>query len=83
MARSKKKRPTIAESGGFTNWLNNSLRPYIGPPPLGPYNEDPLPPATSSACPICGSLMSDHIVDRSGERTQLYCPTPDTKRVGE
>lgn len=77
MARSKKKRPGIKESGGFTNWLNNTLRPYIGPPPLGPYNEEPLPPASASACPLCGRLMSEHIVDRSGERTQLYCPTGD------
>ena len=82
MARSKRKRPSIAESGGFTNWLNNSLRPYIGPPPLGPYNEDPLPPATASACPLCGRLMSEHIVDRSGERTQLYGPTPDSEPAG-
>lgn len=77
MARSKKKRPGIRESGGFTNWLNNSLRPYIGPPPLGPYNEEPLPPSSASACPLCGRLMSEHVVDRSGERTQLYCPTGD------
>jgi hypothetical protein len=75
MARTNKPRESISDAGGFTNWLNNRLRPYIGPPPLGPYNEEPLPPASESACPLCGQAMSLHTVDRSGERTQLYCPT--------
>ncbi|MET1042546.1 MAG: hypothetical protein ABWX59_00325 [Microbacteriaceae bacterium] len=61
----------------FGNWiekLNVKLRPYIGAPPLGPYNEPPLPPRETHACPLCGHPMSEHRVDRSGERTQLYCP---------
>ncbi|GAB3615878.1 hypothetical protein GCM10027416_04350 [Okibacterium endophyticum] len=76
MARSKRTRLTIAEAGGFTNWLNATLRPYLGAPPLGPYNEPPLPPASGAACPLCGSPMSEHTIDRSGVRTQVHCPDP-------
>ena len=70
-------RPRIREVG-FTNWLNATLFPYIGPPPVGPYDEAPLPPSTSSACPLCGAPMSQHVVDRSGPRTMLHCPRPVT-----
>lgn len=76
MARTNKRRESIADAGGFTNWLNNRLRPYIGPPPLGPYGEDALPPASESACPLCGQAMSLHDVDRTGVKTQLHCPAP-------
>jgi hypothetical protein len=31
----------------------------------------------ASVCPICGQLMSVHEIDRSGERTQIYHPTPE------
>lgn len=64
----------IRASGGFTNWLNGKLRPYIGPPPLGPYDEEPLPSIAEAPCPVCGQSMALHEIDRSGERTQLYCP---------
>ncbi|UCR88100.1 hypothetical protein [Mycetocola spongiae] len=74
MARTKGEPGGIKAAGGFTNWLNGKLRPYIGPPPLGPFNEEPLPPTAQAPCPICGNVMSEHIVDRSGERTQLHCP---------
>ena len=74
----------MAESTGrgsvFGNWIENlnvKLRPYLGAPPLGPYDEAPLPPRETHACPLCGNPMSAHTVDRSGERTQLYCPTID------
>lgn len=55
--------------------LNRRLLPYIGPPPLGPYNEEPLPPIQAKACPICGNLMADHDGERRTDRpTQLHCP---------
>jgi len=54
--------------------LNNRLRPYIGPPPLGPYDAEPTPPTAGGTCPLCGSPMDSHEIDRSGPRTQLYCP---------
>jgi hypothetical protein len=58
---------------GFIDRLNARLLPYIGPPPLGPYDEEPVP-AKPPACPLCGAPMSEHHIDRSGERTQLHCP---------
>jgi hypothetical protein len=59
--------------------LNNLLLPRIGPPPLGPYNEAPLPPTGPKPCPICGNPMDEHIVERSpvGDArtaTRLRCP---------
>ena len=62
------------------NWadrLNALLVPYIGPPPLGPYGEPPLPPTQQSACPMCGVVMSAHEVERrDGRPTKLHCPSP-------
>ena len=72
-----------AEHGlvGVIARLNRRLLPWIGPPPLGPY--DTVTPAevaetrARSVCPICGALMSLHEIDRSGERTQMRHPTPE------
>lgn len=62
------------------NWadrLNARLLPYIGPPPLGPYNEAPLPPTQQAACPMCGVRMSEHQVERrEGRPTKIHCPAP-------
>ncbi|WP_141881789.1 hypothetical protein [Homoserinimonas aerilata] len=56
--------------------LNARLRPYIGSAPLGPYNEAPLPAATTRACPLCGIAMSKHEVERrDGRPTKVHCPT--------
>ena len=67
--------------GGLTDWVNKKLFPWIGPPPLGPYNvvpEEEVRAAKAAAtCPICGELMSVHEIDRTGERTQIYHPTPE------
>ncbi|PJJ65512.1 hypothetical protein [Compostimonas suwonensis] len=61
--------------GGLVERMNRKLFPYLGPPPLGPYDEAPPQPSSERACPLCGQPMSLHEIDRSGERTQLYCPT--------
>jgi hypothetical protein len=57
--------------------LNRMLLPYIGPPPLGPYGEDSLPPAGSRPCPLCGQPMDDHQIERGEGRvpTRIHCPT--------
>ncbi|QTX05965.1 hypothetical protein [Agromyces archimandritae] len=60
---------------GFIDRLNARLLPWIGPPPLGPYDEPAVPPA-APGCPLCGAPMAAHDIDRSGERTQLRCPIP-------
>lgn len=61
------------EKEGFFNKLNRVLFPWLGPPPLGPYDE-PAPATTPPLCPLCGKPMADHEIDRSGIKTQLYCP---------
>ncbi|RXZ71423.1 hypothetical protein [Agromyces albus] len=58
---------------GFIERLNARLLPYLGPPPLGPYDEAPSA-ASAPRCPICRAPMSQHDIDRSGARTQLHCP---------
>ncbi|RXZ49310.1 hypothetical protein ESP57_10345 [Agromyces fucosus] len=75
VTRRKRDTPPGAQRGyaGFIDRLNARLLPYIGPPPLGPYDEEPAP-ATPPACPLCGAPMSSHTIDRSFERTQLHCP---------
>jgi hypothetical protein len=59
--------------------LNRRLFPWIGPPPLGPYDvisdEEVQAAKAAATCPICGNLMRVHEIDRSGERTQIYHPT--------
>lgn len=75
MARNEKG----AQGGGLAGLfdrINRRLVPYIGPPPLGPYNETPPAVPAPRLCPLCGVAMADHDIDRSGERTQLYCPRP-------
>ena len=56
--------------------LNRALVPYIGPPPLGPYGEEPLAPTAAKACPLCGKAMDLHEFDRSQDHTatRMYCP---------
>jgi len=72
---------STGERGGFAGWLNRTLFPWIGPPPLGPYTDVPeaevLAAKEQAVCPLCGSLMSLHEIDRSGERTQIRHPVPE------
>jgi hypothetical protein len=60
--------------------LNGMLMPYIGPPPLGPYNEAPLPAAGSRPCPLCGKPMDRHEIERGEGRvpTRIHCPSTET-----
>ena len=55
--------------------LNFALYPYLGPPKLGPYDQEPLPDATLKPCPLCGVAMSEHVMDRAeGRPTYMRCP---------
>jgi hypothetical protein len=59
---------------------NRTLLPYIGPPPLGPYDEEPLPPTGPKPCPLCGAAMDRHIIVRTADDhtpTRLHCPGPE------
>ncbi|MEA9986135.1 MULTISPECIES: hypothetical protein [Subtercola] len=78
MRTKRPRKVTLKEAGGVGNWLNARLFPYLGPPPLGTVDQrepaERAAEALTRACPLCGAPMSEHEVDRSGERTQLYCP---------
>lgn len=60
--------------GGFFNRLNRRLFPWLGPPPLGPYDQAAATPAHERACPLCGAPMSNHTKGVADGRTLLYCP---------
>lgn len=69
--------PNDFDSGrGFFNRVNRVLFPYLGPPPLGPYDQPEPQPARERACPLCGSPMASHDKGAADGRTILYCPTP-------
>jgi hypothetical protein len=56
--------------------LNAALVPYLGPPALGPYNQEPVADAAIKPCPLCGAAMSEHSMDRGeGRPTYLRCPS--------
>jgi hypothetical protein len=71
--RTRSDRPGGRGYAGLIERLNARLLPWIGPPPLGPYDEEPAP-NRAAACPLCSAPMSEHHIDRSFERTQLRCP---------
>lgn len=66
---------TRKKTGSFYQRFNARLFPWIGPPPLGPYDQPEQEVPAGQACPLCGQPMSEHVIDRSGPRTQLYCPS--------
>ncbi|WP_240665875.1 hypothetical protein [Agromyces sp. LHK192] len=60
---------------GFIDRLNARLLPWLGPPPLGPYDEPaPAKAPPPPVCPLCSRPMAEHVIDRSAPRTQLHCP---------
>jgi hypothetical protein len=53
--------------------LNGRLIPYIGPPQLGPYDQEPE--VHVKPCPICGQPMAGHTYERvAGKPTYVTCP---------
>lgn len=67
-------RQRVKAAGGWYSWFNKGLIRVAGPAAVGPYESTPAPTRTDRPCPLCGAPMTDHRIDRSGERTQLYCP---------
>ena len=61
---------------GFVNKLNRIVFTFTGPAQVGIGRaEAPYVPPADPRCPLCGAPMAQHEIDRSGERTQLHCPT--------
>jgi hypothetical protein len=69
----------VKEKLSWVDRLNRRLFPYLGPPTLGPYDEPPLAPTGPKACPVCGSRMDTHIIERGEGRTatRILCPVGD------
>ncbi|MES2094216.1 MAG: hypothetical protein V4531_10450 [Actinomycetota bacterium] len=59
----------------FINWLNTALSRRIGTADLGPYN-DVVEQVGEAVCPICGTPMAKHSIDRSSANAVLNCPIP-------
>lgn len=65
----------MAQKTSWVHRLNQALFPWIGPPPLGPYDEPELPPTAGKPCPLCSQPMSEHVIEeRDGRPTKLHCP---------
>jgi len=65
----------FAGKPGFFNNLNRVVYRFAGPAQIGIGRpEEPYAPPANPLCPLCGESMSRHVVDRSGVKTQLYCP---------
>lgn len=61
---------------GISARLTARLFPVLGPPPLGPFDEEH---ATVKPCPLCGAAMDAHEIERTpGRPTRLHCPAPTT-----
>lgn len=70
-------RQRIKNGGGLYAWFNTTLIKFAGPAAVGPYEKTPPPTAAqraTRACPLCGSPMTEHEVDRSGPKPLLRCP---------
>jgi hypothetical protein len=66
-----------------TEWLNNKLFPYIGPPALGPYDKESTEPVSDRSCPICGYPMGEHRKEESDGHVYLHHPDGDAAGVME
>lgn len=66
----------FGEGRGLINRLNRRLFPWLGPPPLGPYDQPESAPVAERGCPLCGAPMAEHSKGMSDGRTLLRCPTP-------
>ena len=75
----KRPDPTNPYDGapGFWNSVNRVFYRVAGPSQVGIGRaEQPYVAPSDPRCPLCGALMADHTIDRTGPRTQLYCPGP-------
>lgn len=62
---------------GFWARVNQALYPFAGPAEVGIGRpEAPYRPPADPVCPLCGSRMADHRIDRgdASTPTHLHCP---------
>ncbi|MDZ8172607.1 hypothetical protein [Microbacterium xanthum] len=67
-------RARVRAAGGWYAYVNARLIAVAGPASVGPYETTPEPPRHERPCPVCGAVMTDHRVDRSGPKPLLRCP---------
>lgn len=65
-----------------TDWLNDKLRPYLGPPPLGPYDPESTEPESEKPCPICGYPINQHRAEVDPETGHTYLHHPSAEFPG-
>ena len=66
--------------GRAAEWLDAKLFPVLGPPPLGPYEQE-QPRTETAVCPLCGSRLSEHGMQRDHGHAFLLCPWPATSQL--
>jgi hypothetical protein len=80
MSHKEHRDPEESKLQAATEWLNDKLLPYLGPPALGPYDQAELDPpevVTEALCPICGHPMGTHTVEMTTSRGTIYLRHPD------
>ncbi|KQV06935.1 hypothetical protein [Leifsonia sp. Root112D2] len=68
---------------GFAEWLDDRLLPILGPPPLGPYDVETPPTPDHLLCPLCGTPMAGHTMERDGAHAFIHCPGAHDTGVAE
>jgi hypothetical protein len=61
----------------FYEKANAVVRTFTGPAQLGDGRPEPALRPAEYTCPLCGSLMSEHRIERAGDAitpTRLHCP---------
>jgi hypothetical protein len=67
--------PFVGKPGFFNN-LNRIVYTFAGPAQIGIGRaEAPYRAPADPVCPMCGMAMALHVIDRSGPRTQVACPS--------
>lgn len=56
-------------------WLDAKLLPVLGPPPLGPYDQE-APRTDAATCPLCTRRIDEHTIERDHGHAFLVCPAP-------
>jgi hypothetical protein len=72
--------PEESKLEAVTEWLDDKLLPYLGPPALGPYDKsevDPPEVIAEALCPICGHAMGAHIIETTTNHGTIYLRHPD------
>ena len=65
-----------------TDWVNDRLLPFLGPPALGPYGPESTQPMSEKTCPICQRPMGEHVEEISASTGHHYLHHPGGDSYG-